>query len=102
MSLTSDTWLPNNSHPGPPPGANNARFEGIGFYQCDTLGDLRLLETKQDNERFFAVLKGRDAKFDGLLQGVYCYVPPGYQNSQSDSDSWVIANDGRSAWQKLI
>lgn len=49
-----------------------------------------------------AILLGRDEKYDGLLQGIYCSVPNGHHRDQEASDSWVIVNDGRSAWQKLI
>ena len=101
MSLISDTWVPGLSQSGPPPGANNHRYELRGVFQCPTLADLRALETHRDNDRMLVVLQGQDAAFDGLLQGIYCYVPTGSHRAQSDSATWVIVNDGQSAWQKL-
>lgn len=101
MSVVSEGWQPNLFQPGPPPGANNRRFALRGSFLCSTIANLRGIETHKENAEFFAILQGRDAAFDGLLQGIYCYVPEGSQHSQDDSDSWVIANDGRSAWQKL-
>lgn len=87
---------------GPPSGANNVRFEVLEWFMCDTLEDLKALETPQDKHIRLAVLRGRDVKFDGVLQGIYCFVPPGEQFEQDESDSWVIVNDRNSAWQKLL
>jgi hypothetical protein len=100
--LVSESWRPGIGVQGPPSGANNFIFRVKDWYQCDTLADLRSLETHYDGEIRMAILRGRDAKFDGLLQGIYCSVPNGQHRAQSDSDAWVIVNDGNSAWQRLI
>lgn len=100
--IVSESWQPGLTQNGPPSGANNARFTVREWYQCDTLADLKRLETHPDRETRMAVLRGREAKFDGHLQGIYCSVPQGQHLAQPETDSWVMANDGQSAWQKLI
>lgn len=89
---------------GPPPGANNQRVAFKGYFVCPTLSDLRALETDERNERDFplAILQGQDERYDGLLQGWYQYIPEGEHTAFSDDNAtWIIVNDGRSAWKKF-
>jgi hypothetical protein len=102
--LVSDAYESGLVQGGPPPGANNDRRQARGYYLCDNIAELRAIETEKRNEEEYpmAVLLGQDVKYDGLLQGLYFYVPEGSQNDNSDDGaSWVIVNDGRSAWTKL-
>lgn len=87
---------------GPPPESNITRLRLKGILRCPTLADLKSIGTAKDNENYMAILLGESEKYDGLLQGIYDYVPEGL-HSQRDGDdaSWVIVDDGRSAWIKL-
>jgi hypothetical protein len=103
MSFVGPAYMSNLNQMGPPPGANNVRLRFRSYYVCETLLDLRAIETDSQNETDFpmAILLGQDEKYDGLLQGLFFYVPEGEHLANPDSVSWVIVNDGRSAWKKL-
>jgi hypothetical protein len=101
MSVVAESWSPRIGVNGPPPGANNVRVKVRDWFECHTLEDLKALEAHMDTDPRMAMLLGRDAINDGLLQGIYRYVPEGQQFAQAESDSWVITNDRKSAWQKL-
>lgn len=88
---------------GPPPGANNVRFRMKGFFSCNTVAELREIQTAEENKKWGVILLGENAAYDGLLSGIYSYVPEGYHNAQEDNGaSWIIVNDGKSAWRKMI
>lgn len=102
--MVSDVYESGLVQIGPPPGANNARLRYKGYYVCETLADLRAIDTDPLNATDYpmAILQGWTAKYDGLLQGIYFYVGTGSHNSRADDGGgWIIVNDGRSAWQKL-
>jgi hypothetical protein len=102
--MVGQVYMSGLNQTGPPPGANNTRMQFKGYYICPTLADLRRIETNILNETDYplAILQGQDERWDGLLQGWYQYIPEGAHLAQADDGgSWVIVNDGNSAWKKF-
>lgn len=101
--VTDDgAWMSGLVHPGPPPWANRDPWRVEIWLKVPTLAQLRLIGTHKDNEKMLVFLLGQDAAYDGLLQGIFDYVPSGYQFArEDDGGSWIIVDDGGSAWRKM-
>lgn len=102
--MNSIARLPGLRYPGPPTGANDiVELKVELFMRVPNLERLREIDTDPTNSLKMVFLLGEIEPYDGLLQGFYDYVPQGMQNSREDdgTGSWVIVNDGRSAWVKI-
>lgn len=89
-------------HNGPPPGANDDFEIVTQWYRRNSVAEVKQLSTRASNSRRLLLLTGQDEKYDGLLQGIYCYVPAEELDTSLGNDaSYIVVNDGRSAWYKL-
>lgn len=91
------------SQNGPPPGANDiVELKVDSILRVPNLLRLREIDTSPRNVRRLVFLLGEIHPYDGALQGLYDYVPEGNQNDRDDDNgTWIIVNDGRSAWIKM-
>jgi hypothetical protein len=100
--LQSDVWTPGLVQNGPPPGSNDDIFLVTHWYRKNAVAEVKAMPSREVNESRLLILTGQDEAFDGLLQGIYTYVPPASLNTAlGDDASYIIVNDGRSAWRKL-
>jgi hypothetical protein len=102
MSLTSEGWIPGLTQFGPPPGANDDVFLVQAWYRKNSVAEVKQIASREVNRSRLLILTGQDSAFDGLLQGIYaCVWTDELDISQGNDASYIIANDGKSAWRKL-
>jgi hypothetical protein len=101
MPLVSDAYIPGLSQPGPPPGANDDIFLVEAWYKKNSVAEVQQMHARELNEKRLLILTGLDSAFDGLLQGIYIYVPPGQVNTALSDDASYILIRGGAAWRKL-
>lgn len=103
MALVDDVYISGLVQSGPPPGANDDVFLITQWYRKNAVIEVKAMASRDTvNVHRLLLLTGQDSAFDGLLQGVYCYVPQSNLDpSRGDDASYIVVNDGKSAWQKL-
>jgi hypothetical protein len=102
MSLTSDSWMPGLSQFGPPPGSIDDVFLVQAWYRKNSVAEVKAMASREVSKNRLLILTGENSAFDGLLQGIYTYVWLGEVDpAQGNDSSYIIVNDGKSAWRKL-
>lgn len=101
MALVGDAWISGLVQTGPPPGSQLEADLITHWYFPKSIAEMKTIQTGPQQLNRAAFLLGQDSDGDGLLQGIYTYVPPEqFDYTLGDDASYVIVNDGKSAWKK--
>lgn len=101
MALVGDVYIQGLVQTGPPPGSQLEAELITHWYFPRSIAEMKTIASGPQNEHRAAFLLGQESDGDGLLQGIYTYVPQSHLDvSLGDDASYVVVNDGRSAWKK--